>query len=82
MTEEKLESLNRLSNRIKYIKKELKTLDYMQKNKNLYENMYFATQSGKISIFIPRSLHTLIYNELKNRLEIQLRSDESEFEKE
>lgn len=78
MTEEKLKSLNELFERIKYIKKELKLLDDICG----YDDIYLTSYNGKLYVRIPRSLNKLIYNEVQNKLEIQLKSDEKEFEKE
>ena len=78
MTEEKLKSLNKLFERIEYIKKELKLLDDICD----YDNIYLTSYNRKLYVRIPRSLNKLIYNEVKNKLEIQLKSDENEFEKE
>lgn len=78
MTEEKLKSLNELFERIEYIKKELKLLDDICD----YDNIYLTSHNGKLYVRIPRSLNKLIYNEVQNKLEIQLKSDEKEFKKE
>ena len=85
MTTDKLEKLNCLARKIEFLKEDLKTLDYI---KDGVENVSLTAKDGRklyetyCSVRIPRSLRILICQEVQNKLEIELKHAEKEFEQE
>lgn len=84
MTTDKLEKLNCLARKIKSLKKDLETLNYIR-NK---EDVSLTTKDGRnlyeayCPVRIPRSLIILICQEVQNKLEIELKHAEKKFEQE
>lgn len=84
MTIDKLEKLNRLARTIKFLKEELKTLNYIREK----DDVSLTAKDGRklyeayCSVRIPRSLRILICQEVQNTLERELKHAEKEFEQE
>jgi hypothetical protein len=84
MTQEKLEKLNQIARKIDYIQKELKALEYLKKT----ESVYLSAKDGRVlydkevSVRIPRSIQTIIHNEIEHKLTLELNRLKFRFESE
>lgn len=84
MTPEKLEKLNQIARRIDYIQKELKDLEYLKGT----DRVYLTAKDGRvlydeeISVRIPRSVRTILCNEIEHKLTLELNRLKFQFESE
>lgn len=85
MTTDKLEKLNCLARKIKSLKEDLETLNYIgdgDKDVSLTAKDGRKLYETSCSVRIPRSLKSLICQEVQNKLERELKHAEKEFEQE
>lgn len=86
MTTDKLEKLNCLARKIDFLKKDLETLNYIIRDED--KDVSLTAKDGRklyeasCSVRIPRSLRSLICQEVQNKLERELKHAEKEFEQE
>ena len=80
MTPERLEEANRLSERIKVLKRRLDDLAYLQEAPELSISAKDSRKTYDAYITVPvGSVRNLILNEVRNRLERQLADAEKQF---
>lgn len=85
MTTDKLEKLNCLAQKIKSLKEDLETLNYIgdgDKDVSLTAKDGRKLYEASCSVRIPRSIRSLICQEVQNKLERELKHAEKEFEQE
>lgn len=80
MTLERLEEANRLSNRIEVLRRRLKDLEYLQEAPQLSIAAKDGRKTYESYVMVPvGSVRNLILNEVRYRLEKQLRDAEQQF---